>query len=155
MGEPRFEVIYDLVAPSEPEARSKARDICIEQTVEVPPSVVEGTWIGDEIVGRIEELTPRGSPEDKVWRARISYPEGAAGEEFPQLMNVLFGLTCQHSQVQLVDFTLTETLHKLFPGPRFGIKGQHYTFQHGQQSPHVQSSELVCLAYDRDVLGSE
>eukprot|EP00976_Prorocentrum_cordatum_P117505 1196317-Prorocentrum_minimum.AAC.3 len=60
MGEPRFEVIYDLVAPSEPEARSKARDICIEQTVEVPPSVVEGTWIGDEIVGRIEELTPRG-----------------------------------------------------------------------------------------------
>ena len=35
---------------------------------------------------------------------KISYPEDAAGEEFPQLMNVLFGLTCQHAEVQLVDF---------------------------------------------------
>ena len=44
------------------------------------------------------------NPEAHEWRVKISYPEDAAGEELPQLMNVLFGLTCQHAEVQLVDF---------------------------------------------------
>lgn len=110
------------MAPDEATARAKARDICIEQTVEVPAQVVAGTWIEEQVVGRIEKLEISDA-ERKVWRVTISYPEDAAGEELPQLLNVLFGLTCQHAEVQLVDFQLSPGMASWMPGPRFGIQG--------------------------------
>lgn len=181
----RFTVEYHLVALDEGAARSKARDICIEQTVEVPEQIVAGTWIEEQIVGRIEKLelkyvyplasatariihrrtlhgftranhlamggeakivwydryhddritgmteaspscaaaNARRDAAANVWRVMISYPEDAAGEELPQLMNVLFGLTCQHAEVQLVDFQPSPGMSAWLPGPRFGIEG--------------------------------
>jgi ribulose-bisphosphate carboxylase large chain len=49
----RFKVIYRLKG-SEKEARSKAEDICIEQTIEFPAELVKGGDIRDHIFGRIE-----------------------------------------------------------------------------------------------------
>eukprot|EP00873_Tetraselmis_striata_P001508 jgi/Tetstr1/421772/TSEL_012675.t1 len=118
----RFTVEYHLVALDEGAARSKARDICIEQTVEVPEQIVAGTWIEEQIVGRIDKLELKDAAAN-VWRVMISYPEDAAGEELPQLMNVLFGLTCQHAEVQLVDFQPSPGMSAWLPGPRFGIEG--------------------------------
>jgi len=118
----RFWVEYHFVASDESSAKKKAKDICVEQTVEVPTQVIEGTWIEEHILGRIESLELRDHSRS-LWVVKISYPEAAAGEELPQLLNVLFGLTCQHADIQLVDFQLTPAMSEWLPGPRYGIKG--------------------------------
>ena len=62
----RFEVTYLLLAPCEAAAREKVLEICLEQTVELPASLVpEGTWIREHVVGRLESLT---KPKDRTAR---------------------------------------------------------------------------------------
>eukprot|EP00951_Prasinocladus_malaysianus_P012401 scaffold92396_cov50-Prasinocladus_malaysianus.AAC.1 len=131
---PRFTVEYHIVAPDEKAARAKARGICIEQTVEVPEKIVAGTWLEEQVVGRIEKLELRSSTTS-VWSVKISYPEAAAGEELPQFLNVLFGLTCQHAEVQLI----TPGMEKWLPGPRFGVEGL-------RKLCGVASGPLLCTA---------
>jgi ribulose-bisphosphate carboxylase large chain len=50
-GADRFIVVYDVESPNEAECREKILAICLEQTVELPASLVpEGTWIRDNVV---------------------------------------------------------------------------------------------------------
>ena len=51
----RFSVVYRLLGTEE-EAGRKARDICLEQTVEFPEELLASEFIRREIVGRIEEF---------------------------------------------------------------------------------------------------
>ena len=55
----RFSVTYRLFG-TEKEARSKAEDICIEQTVEFPADEVPEGVIRDHVFGRIESFEPSG-----------------------------------------------------------------------------------------------
>ena len=53
----RFLVTYRLTG-DEAEARSKAEDICVEQTIEFPAELVPEGDIRSQIMGRIESLQP-------------------------------------------------------------------------------------------------
>ncbi|NEX18782.1 ribulose 1,5-bisphosphate carboxylase large subunit [Thiorhodococcus mannitoliphagus] len=115
----RFNALYHITSPAA-EVEARARDICVEQTVEFPEALITSAAIRDQIIGRLESVEEIG-PER--FAARISYPIEAAGRELTQLLNVLFGNISIKPRVRLVRFDLPNTLSQVYKGPRFGQAG--------------------------------
>lgn len=114
----RFSVIY-TIAGKESEAYAKAKDICLEQTVEFPGELLppQGT-IAENIVGRIVEFKP-GTPNKCV----ISYAVETAAGEFTQLLNVIFGNISIKPGIRVEELHLPAAILQNFKGPRFGREG--------------------------------
>ena len=115
----RFTVTYRVFADSAAEARARARDIALEQTVEIPADVVPVGFIADEIVGRVEDL---GTEAEGHYRATISYSPQSCGAELPQLLNVIFGNSSIQKGLKVTGLDLGP-LAGDFAGARFGVAG--------------------------------
>ena len=115
----RFSVLY-RIAGGESLAMERARDILIEQTVEFPAELVPEGKIRNEILGRIESFEPAGGESFDV---RISFCVESAGNELPQLLNVVFGNISMKPGIRVMRLLLSEKILSLFRGPRFGISG--------------------------------
>ncbi len=115
----RFTVTYRLFG-TEKEARNKADDICIEQTVEFPADEVPEGIIRDHVFGRIE-LFERIDQES--FKAIISYAVEIAAGELTQFLNVVFGNSSIKPGIRVEHLDLPESLLKHFKGPRFGREG--------------------------------
>ncbi len=116
----RFTATYRIAAPTYDEAKKLAFGICVEQTVECPYELVEGTFIADTIVGEIEDLK---KAEPGAYYATISYAPEAVGDEMAELLNMLFGNTSLQPGIRLMSFELPEAMYDNYPGPRFGRSG--------------------------------
>jgi ribulose-bisphosphate carboxylase large chain len=114
-----FTAVYHLCGTHE-QAAKRARDICVEQTVEFPDELIEREDIKEQIIGRVARLE---SIDDGIYRADIEFPLEVAGEELPQLLNVLFGNISLKPDLRLVDIELPRSLSRIFRGPRFGRDG--------------------------------
>ena len=112
----RFSVTYRL-SGSEEEARAKAEDICIEQTVEFPAEEVPEGIIRDHVFGRIESFGPWGGDS---FNAVISYANEIAAGELTQFLNVVFGNSSIKPGIRVEHLDLPESLLHAFKGPRFG-----------------------------------
>jgi ribulose-bisphosphate carboxylase large chain len=124
----RFWVDYTLEATSRDNAYQVAREICLEQTVELPGSTPEVKEVESFTVGKVEhvELLHTQTHGSGLWRATIAYPIHTAGNELPQFLNVVFGNTSLKHGISVYDVTLSKSLmenRQMFPGPRFGITG--------------------------------
>jgi ribulose-bisphosphate carboxylase large chain len=115
----RFTVRYRL-AGHEQDAYQKALDICLEQTVEIPDSLVPAGLIREEILGRIESFDP---VPDGGFMAAISYALEIAGGELTQLLNVIFGNISIKPGIRVERLELPEAMLRTFPGPRYGRQG--------------------------------
>ncbi len=115
----RFSVVY-TVAGDEPSALARARDICLEQTVEVPDAVVPDGTIRDHVLGRLESFDPLPGGG---FTARISYAVEIAGSELTQLLNVVFGNISIKAGIRAERLDLPEESLRAFRGPRFGRAG--------------------------------
>jgi S-methyl-5-thioribulose 1-phosphate isomerase len=115
----RFCVTYLLQGDRE-EASRKARDICYEQTVEFPEDITPEGPIRDQIVGRVEELSPGG---ERAFRAVISYAVESAADDLTQFLNVVFGNISLKTGIRVERLDLPAPLMRAFPGPRFGRNG--------------------------------
>ena len=115
----RFSVTYRLFG-NEKDARAKAEDICIEQTVEFPADEVPEGVIRDHVFGRIESFE-RGDQESFV--AIISYAVEIAAGELTQLLNVIFGNSSIKPGIRVENLDLPESLLSRYKGPRFGRNG--------------------------------
>ncbi len=115
----RFRAVYHL-SGSPDEARARAHDICLEQTVEFPEDLIGRADIRDQVFGRIEEFRTLAPNRHE---AVISYAPEISGGELTQLLNVLFGNISLQPGIRLVDFELPESMLQDFPGPRFGAQG--------------------------------
>ena len=115
----RFSVLYSL-GGDEKTAYERARDICLEQTVEIPETLVPDGMIRDHVLGRIEsfEAWPEGG-----YSARISYAVEVAGTGLTQLLNVFFGNISIKVGIRAERLDLPETMLRSFRGPRFGRQG--------------------------------
>jgi ribulose-bisphosphate carboxylase large chain len=133
--EERFTVAYRIFG-SEPEARAKADDICIEQTVEFPPDCVGPGTIRDHVFGRIESFERRDSDSFTVG---ISYAVEIAAGELPQLLNVIFGNTSIKPGIRVEHLDLTPSILKGYKGPRFGKDGM-------RKQLNIPSRPLLCTA---------
>lgn len=131
----RFRVSY-LLTGDEQEAREKANDICLEQTVEFPDDLLPQGPIREEIVGRIEELKRLDANSH---RATINFAVETAAEELPQLLNVVFGNISIKPGIKVEWLDLPDELLATFRGPRFGRTGLRELFG-------VADRPLICTA---------
>ncbi|AOG11958.1 RuBisCO large subunit C-terminal-like domain-containing protein [Agrobacterium sp. RAC06] len=152
---PRFSVTYFVRASDEEEARQRALDIALEQTVEIPRSCVPKGYVEDEILGRLETLEkdPSGRPG---YLADISYSEDDVGGDFLQFLNIVFGNSSIKPGLKVEDIALSPGILALSKGPRHGIAGLRARAGIGQ-TPLLMSaikpvglptSELARLAHD-------
>jgi ribulose-bisphosphate carboxylase large chain len=115
----RFRAVYHLKG-NQDESRKRAREICLEQTVEFPEDLVYDSDIREQVFGRLVSLQPIG---DRSHEAVIDYATEIAGAELTQLLNVLFGNISLKPGIQLVAFDLPPGLAANYQGPRFGRAG--------------------------------
>jgi ribulose-bisphosphate carboxylase large chain len=133
---PRFSVTYSLAAATAKEAREKAFDICVEQTVEFPYDLIAEQWIRDRLVGQVETVA-RLAPGR--YAAQISYDDATAGCEATQFLNVLFGNTSIKPGIRIERICPSRGVLGTFPGPRFGVRGVRRLLG-------VQGRPLLCSA---------
>jgi ribulose-bisphosphate carboxylase large chain len=147
----RFSVTYRLFG-SEKDARDRADDICIEQTVEFPADEVPEGIIRDHVFGRIESFD---AWDDESFKAVISYAVEIAAGELTQFMNVVFGNSSIKPGIRVEHLALPESLLRCFKGPRFGREGLR-SLLHAPKRPllstaikpmGLSSPELADLAY--------
>ncbi len=131
----RFSVIYRIFG-SEKDARAKAEDICIEQTIEFPADCVGPGTIRDHVFGRIESFE-RGDAES--FRAVISYAAEITAGELTQLLNVIFGNTSIKPGIRVEHLDLSPKILRQYKGPRFGREGLRNLLS-------VPSRPLLCTA---------
>jgi ribulose-bisphosphate carboxylase large chain len=115
----RFSVTYRLFG-SETDARARAEDICIEQTVEFPADEVPPGIIRDHVFGRIESFD---AWDVESYKAVISYAVEIAAGELTQFLNVVFGNSSIKPGIRVEHLDLPESLLRFFKGPRFGREG--------------------------------
>jgi ribulose-bisphosphate carboxylase large chain len=140
----RFWVDYVIEATSKENAQAVARDICLEQTVELPGTTDAVKEVEAFTVGSIEriELLHKNAHHDSLYRVTIAYPNSTTGNELPQFLNVVFGNTSLKHGISVQDVTLSKHLMEdttMFPGPRFGIEGL-------RKLCNVPDGPLLCTA---------
>ncbi|MCK9419764.1 MAG: RuBisCO large subunit C-terminal-like domain-containing protein [Nitrospirae bacterium] len=152
----RFSVTYRLFG-SEKDARARAEDICIEQTVEFPADEVPEGIIREHVFGRIESFD---AWDGESFRAVISYAVEIAAGELTQFLNVVFGNSSIKPGIRVEHLSLPESLLRCFKGPRFGRQGlrsllnvpKRPLLSSAIKPMGLSSKELADLAY-RFVLG--
>lgn len=102
------------------EVEKIARDIAVEQTVEVPESLITSERIREEIVGRVEAIQPSG---DGSFDARIAYNADLASGQIGQLLNLVYGNISMKRNIRLMGMELPDSLLASFRGPNFGVEG--------------------------------
>jgi len=121
-----FTVTYDIDAPSKKDAQMIVDAICLEQTVELPESLVPpGTWINEHVVGKCVECVEvnDGHHRGVMYRAKVRYSDDTSGFELPQLINVIFGNSSLKERARVSDVEFSAEMLARFHGPRFGVKG--------------------------------
>jgi ribulose-bisphosphate carboxylase large chain len=122
MTAPRFHVTYRITPDDPRPVEAHAKDICIEETVEIPEDCVpQGHWEAG-IVGRIESIVPRAD-DPPSFDVDISYRADIANDAIPNLLNVLFGNISIRRGIKITDIRLTAEQLRAFGGPRLGIEG--------------------------------
>jgi ribulose-bisphosphate carboxylase large chain len=115
----RLRATYRIRCPAG-EVQARAQAIAIEQSVEMPLAGVRDPRILNDIVGRVEGVEQTGAGSFKV---SIGLAAATAGPGIAQLMNMLFGNTSLHEDVELLDAEFPDELLGGFAGPRHGIAG--------------------------------
>ena len=81
-----FWVKYQIEASDEKDAASKARQISIEQSVEMPPEVVP-----DSSLNSIAQVQSLSRIDDRTWETLILFDTKLVDADPTQFLNVLFG----------------------------------------------------------------
>ncbi len=115
----RFSAVYRIAAEAPAAAEEAARALAVEQTIEFPAELVEGT-IAREVVARVESLEETAPG---VYVAELSFAVELVGGELTQLLNVFFGNSSLLPNVRLERIGLSPVLARRFPGPRYGVAG--------------------------------
>jgi ribulose-bisphosphate carboxylase large chain len=98
----------------------RARNIAVEQSIEMPPAAVREASILTGIVGQVSAIADRG---DGWFDVDIALAAPTVGADAGQLLNMLFGNTSLHEDVVLRDVVLPPDLLAAFGGPHHGREG--------------------------------
>jgi ribulose-bisphosphate carboxylase large chain len=112
-------VTYHLTGGEARDAAARARDIALEQTVELAAETVPDGAL--RVVGRVESVEPLG--QGGRWRAVIAFDPAVAGEDVTQLVNLLFGNISLKPSILIADVDWPPALLRALGGPRLGITG--------------------------------
>ena len=115
----RLVVTYRLQCSTHDDASEIALAIAREQTLEVPPGVVEDA-LERRLLGRVDGIA---ALPDGGFDATISYATEVTGTELLQVVNVAYGNVSLMNGVRLVDLILPPEVLDALPGPRYGLDG--------------------------------
>ena len=118
MGAPRLIATYAVRADAG-SIDARAQALALEQSVELPLNAVHDARVRDEIVARVDAIAARNDR----FEVRLALATATVGRDAGQLMNMLFGNSSLHDDVELVDVEIPPELAAAFVGPRFGIEG--------------------------------
>lgn len=99
---------------------ARARAIAVEQSVEMPLEAIADPAVLADVVGRVEDVRELAPSRFEV---RIGLAVATTGPEAGQLLNMLFGNTSIHADVDLVDAVFPDAVTAAFGGPRHGLAG--------------------------------
>ncbi|MBA1148764.1 ribulose 1,5-bisphosphate carboxylase [Ectothiorhodospiraceae bacterium WFHF3C12] len=115
----QLSITYHLHCQPGESVEEKARDIGLEQTIELPHELaVRSGWLG--YAGRVEDLEHLYG---ESYRAVLSYPGDAIGAELTQLLNLLFGNISLKDGIEITAIDWPESLLAALGGPGQGIAG--------------------------------
>lgn len=114
-----FFVSYAVICDAD-EIDREARDLVLEQTVEVPESLITDPDIRERVVGRVDSIAPAG---DGRWQVRAAYRTALVCDQIPQLLNLLYGNISIKKHIRLESVDWPASLLDLFPGPNWGLDG--------------------------------
>lgn len=117
----RIRAQYELHCPPTA-AAPLAEAVAHELTVEIPPALVPGGFVREQVLARTESLGIEALGEARH-ALELSFSAPLANRQIPQLLNLLFGNASMYPGVRLVGFELPPALLDAFAGPRFGIAG--------------------------------
>ncbi len=112
-------VTYRLHA-SGPAAEQRAQVLALEQSIEMPLAAVVDARVRGEVVARVTRLEPQ---PDGCTLAEIALSAETIGGDAGQLMNMLFGNSSLHGDVEVVSVRVPVALAERFRGPLLGIDG--------------------------------
>jgi ribulose-bisphosphate carboxylase large chain len=114
-----LQAIYHVRSDA-PLIERRARDIAVEQSVEMPLSAIDDEEVLSNIVGRVAGIR---NLRPGLFEVRIALAAATVGDDAGQLLNMVFGNTSIHDDVVLHDIELPGELVKTFGGPRHGLDG--------------------------------
>ncbi len=115
-----LEVTY-RISESADDGERLIESVLLEQTIETPTVVAERhPFVRENLMGRILEIVPS---EIGGLQATLALPVVTASSDPAQFLNVLFGNSSLHSDVELLDLRVPQSLQPLLPGPQYGIVG--------------------------------
>lgn len=120
----RFSVVY-AIFDQEAAANDIAQNICVEQTVEFPPHLIQDDDIRAHVFGRVEAFE---MVAEHHYEATISYAVETTAFNFPQFINVVYGNVSLFPSVKVQSLALPESLASIFKGPRYGVTGLRQLF---------------------------
>jgi len=115
----RLRVLYQL-SGDEQTVRRRCEEVRVEQTVEFPAQLLPAGDIRDQLLGQIDRFEQVGPARFEV---TLSYPVELAGNEFVQLLNLIYGMISHQPDISLLRLDLPDGLLKSYQGPRFGSAG--------------------------------
>lgn len=118
---PFVSATYRLCCSAE-DALRLARELALEQSVEVPDELLNCPRIREEVAGRVRAVEPVGG-QPRHFDAVIDYPAALAGTHCSQLWNLLYGNVSLKRNAVLRRVDLPKDVARWLPGPRFGIVG--------------------------------
>jgi len=118
------------------QAAARAQALALEQSVEMPAEAVRDARVLREVVAQVERVEPQA---DGTQLAHLALSSESVGDDPGQLMNMLFGNSSLHSDVDLVDVVLPARLARALGGPNHGIGGV-------RARVHAATRPLTCTA---------
>ena len=118
----RFSVKYRISADDEAQAACFAKDIALEQTVELPETSLPDGSLRDVVMGQVLDIR-RAERNPRRFDATISYHFETTGYKIPQFLNVLFGNSSMKDNLKIIKLSLPDEFLRHFSGPRYGIEG--------------------------------
>jgi ribulose-bisphosphate carboxylase large chain len=115
----RIIAVYHLAASAR-EIESRAQNLAVEQSVEMPLDAIEDERVLTEIAGQVESIEPLS---DGLYRVSVALAAETFGEEPGQIMNMLFGNSSLHAFITLEDVEMPEAFVRRLGGPNLGAAG--------------------------------
>ncbi len=119
MSSQRITAVYHVTDTAQRIA-ARAQGIAVEQSIEMPIEAVSDPDVLENIVGQVEEVSDLGQGRFEV---RIGLAVATTGLEPGQMLNMLFGNSSIHADMELVDAIFPESLLDAFGGPGQGLEG--------------------------------
>ena len=118
---PPIVATYRLTCAAD-EVERLSRDIALEQTVEVPDSLIRCDQLREAVVGRVASIVSVDGTMDQ-FDARIEYPADLAASGLGSLLNLVYGNISLKRSTRLRDIELPESLLSSYQGPKLGVSG--------------------------------